>query len=338
MEILDYLRAKGPKLAILVLLPFLAGAVAFYFLAGQPVRYEGDVQVTVPGALASGGSGLGLYIANFRQAVDSREISDRVVAATGVDEDELEELEVRQVGQANRIELSFVSTSADLVASVPLVAAQAALEELAQADVDYQRSELAVAEERYAQARAEIDRFSADTGLLFPEDAYRAAGEQLRDLEQQLAEAEATGFTVTAASLRPRIDEVRARRDVLGQQLLVHQQLVASLENANSARRTANGELVQVEAELALSRSPDLIGEVETRPVPRTQTLLGGVGLAALVAFLLALGILALPDLRRRPAPARQEAGRAAREAETEWLGVYVADDELVESRRTRAR
>lgn len=338
MEILDYLRAKGPKLVILVMLPFLAGAAAFYVLAGQPPRYEGELQVTVPDALASGTSSLGLYVANFRQTLTSAEVVDEIASRTGAQADELRTgLEVRQVGQANRIQLSYVSASRDPVAVVPRVAAQTTMAVLASEDVEYEQRELAVADERHEEARAAVDQFRVETGILFPEDEYSSAAEGLRDLEEQLAAAEASGFNVTAGELRPQVEALRARRDVLGQQLLTYQGLAQDLDSADGVRRSARNELVKVETQLELMRSGDLLGEVETERMSQGQTLLAGVAIAAGVAFLLGLGILAAPDvLGRTPTrssrTARRESARQER-ADDDWLGVYVADDELAEPR-----
>lgn len=341
MEIIDYLRAKGPQLAVLVLLPCLAGAMAFYVLAGQPARYRGELQVRVPGALASGTSGLGLYVANFRQALSSPEIVDQVSEVTGARGQDLREgLEVRQVGQANQMELDYISTSPDLAVDVPRVAAQATLETLAAANGDFQRRELAIAEERYTEARAEIDRFRSETGILFPEDEYEAAAEELRGLEEQLAEAEAAGLTITAAGLRPQVDAARANRDLLGQQLLTYQPLMEALDSAGSARRSAGSDLITAEAQLDLARSPELLDDVETGPISRGQTLLAGVAIAAGAAFLLGLGVLAAPDVLRRGPAARQPERAAGRRGQVEegWLGVYVAEEELADVPTTRLR
>lgn len=340
MEILDYLRAKGSQLAVLVGLPFLAGAMTFYLLADRPPRYESELQIVVPDVLASGASGLGLYVANFRQALISPQVVERVAATTEAREEDLRDgLEVTQVGQANRMELRWVTDSAGLAPVVPRIAAEATLEAMAAADAGYQRRALAVADERYEEARAEIDRFRSESGLLFPEEEYRIAGEQLRGLEEQLADAEASGFTVTAASMRAQVETARARRDALGPQLLFYEGLEVELENANSTRRAAEADVVEAEAQLDLARSPELLSEVQTDVLAPGQTLLAGVALAAGVAFLLGLGILAAPDvLRRRTVTRQAPAGRRRTASDEEWLGVYAADDVLVESRRSRTR
>lgn len=326
MEILDYLRAKGRLLAVLVLMPVLAGAAAYTLLAGEPERYRGEVRVTVPSALASGVSAVGLYIANFSEAITSGPVVDRAVAETGVPADQVRDgLEVSQVGQANLLAVQFVGEDRGAVSDVARVAAQATLEMLATERVEYERGGLAVAEDQYQRARGEVDAFIAQTGLVFPADDYRAASDRLRELEEQLAEAEALGYQLTANRLRPQIDALRAERDALAPQVLAFQRLEEDLENAGSGRRDANGELLEADAQLALVRSPQLLALASAQALPRGQTLLSGMALAVGAAFLLGVGILVAPDLLRRQRPA---APRPRLEMDGDgWLGVYLADE-----------
>lgn len=326
MEILDYVRAKGRLLAILVLLPLLAGGATFLLLAREPARYRSRLEVAVPPSVASGVSALGLYIANFRQVITSTPVVERVAAETGVPADELRTgLQVRQVGQANRMEVEFTSTEAEAVSEAAGVATLAAFEDLAAARVAYEQRKLEVAQGQYDSARGEVDAFSTETGVIFPEDEYREADRELRDLERALIEAEETGLLDEAELLRGTIDGVRADRDRLAPQLLTYQRLEETLDSAASARRQANGQLLDAEAQLTLVRTPELLGPVSSEPLPRAQMLASGVGLAAGAAFLLALGILTIPDLlgaggtRRERRPGGREEGA--------WLGVYVADD-----------
>lgn len=338
MEIFDYLRSKRRQLSLLVLLPFLAGAVAFYLLAAEPVRYRSRVEVGIPTAVASGSSAIGLYIANFRQAVSSSDVTDEIVAETGVEADELEQgLDIQQVGQANRMAVEFTGTDPDLVDEVAGTTTRAGLAALASGRVDYEQRKLAVVEEQYTQARAELDQFRTDTGLLFPDDEYRTAVEDVRDLERELAEAEGAGFQVTAETLRLRLEAARLLQETIARQYLEYQPLAETLENWSSARRDANEKLLEAETQLALVTAPDLVDGGESEPVPHTQTLLSGVALAAGVAFLLALGLLALPDLLRRPETPAGGARRAEQDDEG-WLGVYVEDDALAEAGSRRRR
>lgn len=302
MEILDYARSKGWLLAILVLLPLLAGGTAFVLLGRQPERYSSQLEVAIPTPVASGVSGVGLYIANFRQSITSTSVVGRVAEATGMAPDQLAGgLEVEQVGQANRMVVKYTGTAPDLAADIVPAAAAATLEQLATARLDFERRRLAIAEEQYERARGEVETFSTDTGLVFPEDDYRSIIDELRGLENELALAEKSGLLFSAAELRIRMDELRARRDALAPQVLVYQRLDETSENASGARRDMGAAVLDAEAQLQLLLSPELVADVTTAPVPRTQTLLAGVGLAAATALGLALAIVTLPDLLRRP-------------------------------------
>lgn len=328
MEILDYARAKGRLLLILALLPVLAGGAAFLLLAAQPPRYRSRLEVAVPASVASGVSAVGLYVANFRQAMTSTPVVDRVAAETGVPAAQLRDgLEVRQVGQANRMEVEFTSTDPESVSDVTRAATLAAFEDLASARVAYEQRKLAVAQEQYERAREAVDAFSTETGVLFPEDEYRETDRELRNLER----AAATAPEDEAELLRPGIELLRAERDTLAQQLLAYQRLAETLDSAASARREASGELLEAEAQLTLVQTPELLDDASSEPLPRAQTIASGVGLAAGSALLLALGILTVPDLLAGGGRALPRTGREQAEEEG-WLGVYVADDALADA------
>jgi hypothetical protein len=306
MEIRDFVRANRQRLRLLVVLPVLAGVLALAALWGQPEQHLASVEVMVlpEGNDPLSPNAIGQYVANFAEAANSKPVKDAVIAATGVERTDLNDVEIRQVARSNVIEVSYMGPKRALAKEVVVASAEETVLAVAQPQLDA----LAAARRRHDEAAethaadvAAIDAFRAETGLVLPEEEYQSRAAQLRILQDNRQEALASGGSISAAALEKVIEVRQVELDALGEQVMRFQELEKRLSVSTEELDTAVAELRLAEAKAERASIALDLSQAEATTISRTARIVKGVAVAAGLALVSGAALmLALELLRAR--------------------------------------
>ena len=282
MEIADLVRAVRRRLWLLMILPLVAGGIAFARLANDPESYRASATVAVPSAIERQAGAVGQYVANFRETLRSDDVVSPVARETGVRARALERrLQATRVGTTTTIRVSFTGSNAAAVERVVVQAAEATVARLAAPALGASSAVVATAEERYEQARDDLEAFTAETGFVLPEDLYRTKQNQLA----------ATRDEAAAEALRPELE-------ALGEQVLRYQRLNDALQQATTVLNNARSR--HLEADADVFQQVEVVQLVSDATLIRRGDLVArGVGTAVALALVLALGAILVLELLR---------------------------------------
>lgn len=304
MEVRDYVREMRWRLSILVVLPLVAGGVAFGLLADTPPQYEAETVLTVPSSVAGGASSgsIAQYMANFEQAIVSEPIVARISDEIGVDGRKVRDrLETAQLGSSNLVGVSYRGPASGEAARIVDLATRSAFDLVAQIQLplgqslDVLRSRVRATTSDLQAADTRLEGFLLENGLVLPREQYLIAASDVARLEGEILQAETTGAsTVTLeAALRDR------RRELveLGAMLPEYERLRAAVDRAEEDLDAAQDELRLAENQLAHLK-PQMT-DVATEVIPRMQTIGRGVGVAAGGGLIVAIALMLLFPPRR---------------------------------------
>jgi hypothetical protein len=304
MEIRDFVRANRRGLRLLVVLPLIAGVVALVVLWGEPQQHRASVEVVVlpEGNEALSPNAIGQYVANFGEAVYSKPVKDAVVAATGVERDDLNDVETHQIGRSNVIEVSYVGPRLAQVKDVVVASARETILAVAEPKL----AALAAARERHdavaeehAAATAAVTAFTTETGLLIPEEEYQSRATQLRIMQDNREESLGVGGTTVAAALAKVIAVRQAELDALGIEVQRFQELGRALTTSVEELRVAEAELRSAEA-IAERASISLdLSDAEASELSRNERLVTGIAGAAGLTLVVGVALMVLLELFR---------------------------------------
>jgi hypothetical protein len=309
MEIRDFVRANRRRLALLAVLPVMAAALALGVLWGEPEQYRASLEVVVlpEGNDPLSPNAIGQYVANFGEAVHSKPVKDAVLATAGIAGSDIErvdlnDVETRQIGRSNVIEVSYVGTRRALAKDVVAAAARETVLAVAQPQLDA----LAAARERHAAVAADHDAavaalgaFTDETGLLIPEEEYQSRAAQLRVLQDNREEALGVGGSFAAAALEDVIAVRQAELDALGLQVKRFQELERQLDTSTEELRVAGEELRSAEAIAERSAISLDFSEVEATTLPRNERLVTGAAIAAGLTLVVGVALMVLLEMLR---------------------------------------
>jgi hypothetical protein len=299
MEIRDYVSKMGRRLLILVLLPLLAGGVAFGLLAGTPQQHLAESVLTVPSSVVGGASSgsVAQYMANFEQAIVSEPIIASIADQVGVDGAEVRDsLQTTQLGNSNLIRVSYQGPNSGDAARIVELATRLTFELVAQIQLPFGQS-LDVLESRVRAttsdlrvADSRLEEFLLENGLVLPREQYLLIASDVARLESEISRAQAEGISTTAlvAALRDRQRELAE----LGAILPKYERLHATVDRAEDDLDAAQDELRLAENQLA-HLTPQMT-DVTTELIPRTRTIGKAVGVAAGGGFIVAIALMFL--------------------------------------------
>lgn len=298
MQIRDYVRTKRRWLVPLIVVPVVAAAVAGWMIAAQPTKTVAQVQARVPTAVSNSDSQIGLYIARFNEGLSLNAVRTQIVRESDLGRDELRSLRVARRGQSDQFVVTLTTTARPGVART---AAESATKIgsvwVANQEARNSAESVEFATKQYDEARNALFAYQDEIGELDPSATYTQVS--------RLLEA---GSGDSAA--------LQARQDALVPQVRRFNDLKAVVAAANGtlgAARAAQGkDLVQI----AAAQSGQQIVESSIRQRSALRPILEGAGVAAVIAFLVVLGLSLLPDLFRRQRAGRpQEPATASAEA-----------------------
>ena len=299
MEIRDYVAGMGWRVMILILLPLVAGGVAFALLADTPQQYLAQSVLTVPSSVVGGSSSSSVaqYMANFEQAIVSESIIAGIVDEVGIDRRDVRDgLETTQLGNSNLVRVSYRGPDSDEAARIVELATVSTFDLVATIQLPFGQS-LDVLESRVRATTSDLERaetrledFLLQNGLVLPREQYLLIAADVERLRNEILQAriEGTLTDVLKAALRGRLRELQE----LGAKIPEYERLQGDLERAGEDLDAAQDELRLAENQLA-HLMPQMT-DVSTEPTPRIQTIGKGVGVAAGGGFLAALALMLL--------------------------------------------
>lgn len=299
MEIRDYVSAMGWRLSVLVLLPMVAGGATFALLADTPQQYEAQSVLTVPASVAGGSSSgsVAQYMANFEQAIVSAPIVTAIADEVGADAGAVRDgLETAQLGSSSLVRISYRGTNEDDATRVVELATKSAFDLVAQIQLpfgqglDVLRSRVRTAESDLDSAETRLEEFLLENGVVLPREQYLIAASDIARLESEILQAETVGSSTTA--LEAALQARRRERKQLGAMLPDYERLQADVDRAEEDLDAAEDELRLAENQVAHLRPQ--ITDVDTKSIPRLQSIGKGVAVAAGGGFIVAIALMLL--------------------------------------------
>jgi capsular polysaccharide biosynthesis protein len=299
MEIRDYLKVIGRRLWLVIALPALAAVLTALVVLNQPQEYRAEANVVVP-VLAEAGPSTNQVlqvISNFRSAIDSLAVTELVSRDTGVPIAELQAgLTTRQLGTSNIIEVVYRGTSKESIAKVLDQASRVTLDLLTQAEVSAATANRDAARQQYDAVVADRAAFTSETNLVLPADEYRVRANELSQLRVMLEGARLSN-SPTVGQLEVIVRDRQEELEALGAQVVRFQELEERLDQANRDLESAEGQLRRRSVLLEVNREPSAVSLSATQAVPRLAVALRQITLAAVICFLLTVGVVVLLEV-----------------------------------------
>ena len=338
MELLSYLRARAAWVAAALAVALLAAAAtAAVLLTRSTASYLGQLDVRVPGDAASSSGAASLFIADFTQALSTRDVLDDVREALPGDT-EPPELVIERLGQSTTMRLTAEGEDPDVLRTTLRTAALEARREVVGGPSNRREIAVEVLQTEVDAAQSQVDQLRAQSGSLFPDQEFNDLERQIRDIRIEVAQADSIGANLTVARLERDLQPISARRDALAPVVVPYQQAASDLRDADGALADARRDLLISEAVSGTVQEPDY------RPVVTEQSPVRDAVTTALLAFVVTLGLcvalLAVSDLLSggRSRRTAQERTTAPGDEPARDDGVAPArDDELVAAPAGRA-
>ena len=283
MEIRDWVRAIGARLALIAVVAgvaaILAGALALF----QPEQYRATATVVLPDVPTFGPltAAVGQRVANFESAVTSDGVLDAVAETTGEPRTSLDTVSSARGGTGNVLEVRFVGRDADRARQVVVAASREALLIQAETDAAFARAVADASEVAYDDAQRAYDALAQETGIFVSPEAL------LSSLEREFVRENRAGND--------------AALDDIGAELLVVQDLQRLRDAADAALGTWSEDLAtlrQAEGRVAAAQNADVrVGDVVQ--LSRFSAVIRQGAYAALFGAALAVGFVVIVELLR---------------------------------------
>lgn len=312
VETSDYIAVVRRRLPILIGVPALAVLLVVLIVATRPTQYRGNVTVAGSAFLGEGapftGSGADkAFNDTFVAVAQTDALADRVAKATSVDADEVRDgLTAAPQRNAPVINVGFRTERKPDATKVARAAAEETLRTVLRVDVAQEM--VTNAEAALQKAQADIDAFTARTGLSAADADEDVRVEQIADLDQQAIQATArrdASAPALRAAVEAKRNQFKDQRVALREFALLQDNEVAVAERLAAARK----QLDSANASLAASRSTTVVAVGDVKAVRRVDEAVRK-GTAALAAGLVLGGALvALLELTGRRTAAAGSAG-----------------------------
>jgi hypothetical protein len=311
MEIKDYLKTLGRRIWIPLIVPVLAGGVAFSIASGAPESYAAKATVTL-GGLQSGPVAAKQLVDDFSAAVRSEKVQDEAAAETGVPRSAIKgHVTVSQVTNGTIMTASFKTSATyrDRAPEVIKAVAQGAVSLTLRSPVGVGEESVKTARESYDTAQGALAEFSQKSGVP-PEDLYQGVQTELLQLRIRYEEAAADNNTGQVEYYRKAIKAREDRLNQLGPDVERYRSLKAARDKALAKLSTAEDTLDQASGRLAAARSDSIVSVSDkANEVPKASSVMRatvaavGGGIVIALALLVALEMLGIGGQRRKPAP-----------------------------------
>ncbi len=311
VQLRDYLQQRRAWLLLVLILPIIFGGAAYAYVHAKPKQYLGTVQVAVPQIYTSSDSTIGLYIANFGQALLRPDLQTAVSKATRVSTDDLASLGAARVNLSSAMEVDLSSTSSVPATRAALVAAvKAARLKVASQGLSLAQATVTQAQQSTDKATAALTTYQDSIGNLSPAQIYLTTQASIRTAQDNRVQAVADGNPARAAALTTQIQTLQAQLATLSPQVRQVAALTSALTSANTSLHDAQQTLGDKQDLVTTAGNDNALSSITSDPVSPVVRTVEYVGLGVAAGVLLALAVIVVPDLLRRPDKRRWRARR----------------------------
>jgi hypothetical protein len=299
VQIMNWLRRGRLQLALLVLVPALAMAAAYPLAAeSAPVYRVAATVVITPPAGASGGVALSQAVDGFESALLSDAVVTEAAEKTGVAPGEVRDsVDSRRLGASNVVEVVYEGAERAEVGALLRAQTQSAMSLLFQGDLTAAEEQRKSALTGLKNANAAMAKVVKETGVVSPNDAYRAKVGEIGQLGVALAQARSRGDWTDP--LRAAQEKAQADLAKLGAVLPKFSQPEFQLTRAQQTLADAEERVAQTSSRLQASQDPTAIrvGEstIESGSVQTLRTVIA----AGVIGLLVAIALIALLQFLR---------------------------------------
>jgi hypothetical protein len=282
VEIRDWIRAIGARLALIGVVAIAAALLAAILALFQPQQYRATGTLALPGVPTSGPAtaAVAQQMANFEGAVTSDGVLDAVAQVTGVPRDALNTVTVARSGSSNILEVRYVGRDRDQAREVVVEAARQGLVLQANTDLAFAQADVTAANDGYEVALAAFLESAEANNAFFPDS-------KLNELNTDLIDAEANGSDARIASLEAEIQAVQETQRLKN----AADGALTNLTVANDRLRVAQGRVIAAET------LPVNVGEVVG--LSKLQAMVKQGAYAAVFGAALAVGFVIIVELLR---------------------------------------
>jgi capsular polysaccharide biosynthesis protein len=323
VELRDWTRVMGRRLALLAVIPVVAMLVAGVLAVLEPQTYRATATVIMPGQTTSGpvSSAVSQFVDDFQGAITSDGVAQATSVATGEPKSAISDgIGTKREGSSGVVEVTYTGLSADRVGPVTVTAARTALTQLAQIKLDVDQAQLDATNQAYDQAQADLQAVGQETGIVDFNYFLLVGQKRLIKLGDELRAAQQSGSGVAQA--QQRFDEASTQ---FSQR---QQQYQAALSRANDvldARKFFAGEVLDSKG-IVTQAENTRVQASPPRPTNRVTFVIRRVVFAGAFGLLLAVALVVLMEFLR-PSPLnriRREAGMPAEAGSRRAPGQYV--------------
>lgn len=300
MEIIDYLRVARRRLLILVLVPLLAVGIAIASVLLTGTKYTATATLSTaalvgaPSSQFTGTRGPDQFVAAFTAAATGPAVLAAAASDTGLTSGELSDgLVVAQNGASSDISLTFTTENESDVAPALEAIESEALNSLFGFQVTLAQQQVQEAQGAVDDANTALSLLSEKSGTADPELAYEAQLTRLNALLQRQSNLEASGDRLGAASMEPRIADVR--KEVARYQPILsrYKNLLVAQQAAVSDLTLARADFSGAQKQVAAADVSEITFMSDVHAVGRSGALFGTLvpvfGAAVFLAILLVL-------------------------------------------------
>ena len=307
MNIKDYLSAIRRRLWLPIALPLVAMLATGGIIYFQPTQYQATATVIVP-SLSSKGystSAVTQYVSTFKDVLVSAPVVNQVSSDTGTKASEVVSglSADTPTASSNIIIVTYVGPSKTKAPQIVEAAAIDSLDALMAPRLAAAQSEVQASQQALDTANSKISDFTAQSGLLLPDEDYRLKSAELSSLLVQLEQAQLAGDSSRANGLQNIITTRQKELADLAPQVVSYQQLVDTRTAAVGSFNKSQTDLTQVNAEIASDHAPGSVVVTNQGRVSKLADALRYGGVALAVALLLAIGYLILMEYLRPARP-----------------------------------
>ena len=301
-EIRDWFHALGRRLALILIIPLLAGAVAGALAIKQPQQYRVSTTVVIPHPLTFGpaSAAVSQAVDDFQGVLSSNSVATLTAQQTGAPVKNVQGgLSSQRRSSSNAVDVTYVGTSSTVAPKVVVAASHNALAALAQANLTLATADLDAAKTDYDDALNKLTQFAAASNVVDFPSALGAYERRLRDGRDAVSTAIASGNQKAIAQAKARLAAVTL---VAVKLKGGYQSAADRLDAAKASYTTAQSATIQADGEVAAAQKVVLTASPVVK-LSRISHVIKRVLPAMVFGLVLAVGLVVLLEsLRLRPA------------------------------------
>jgi hypothetical protein len=297
-EIHDWVHALGRGVAILIIIPLVAGAIAGVIALRQPKQYKTGTTVVIPHPATFGPASVAVSqsVDDFQGVLTSDAVATQTSQQTGAPISHIQSgLSSQRRGSSNAVDVTYTGTSQTVAPQVVVAASKNALGAQAQANLTLAQGQLSAAEAAYKDALDSYTKFATAHNVVDISASTGAYEKQLKDAITALDQATASGDKKAIAKATAEITKITRAGVTLR---AGYQSAQDKLNAAKAGYVSAQSATIQAQGEVAAAQAVDLVASPVVA-VPRATHVAKRVIPAMIAGLVLALGILVLIELIR---------------------------------------